>query len=154
MGGNIEDAPAHIFSYIIQLCMSYSYFLLSQMYNTNPAIIAPNEPNCTALILFQPKKWLRTNTIAARTMMMMPKFFRNPFIIFIYLFLSLSYKSLQRNTIFSKCENKFAEIFTFLSMICVVIIFFKELSYLLEFIFMIIGNIVKKPIPLLNKHYI
>ena len=80
MGGNIFDAPAHML-YIMQLSMYYSYFLLSQMYNTNPTTIAANEPNCTALMLFQPKKWLSINTIAAMTITMMPKLFRNPFII-------------------------------------------------------------------------
>ena len=83
------------------------------MYNTNPAIIAPNEPNCTTLMLFQPKKWLRTNTIDAITMRISPKFFKNPFITFIILFLVLSRKSLQRNTIFSNFESKIAEKFVF-----------------------------------------
>ncbi len=62
------------------------------MYNTTPSIIAPNEPNCTALILFQPKKWLSTNTIAAMTMRMIPKFFKNPFITLLFYFKSYRIK--------------------------------------------------------------
>ena len=59
------------------------------MYNTKPTIIAPNEPNWIALILFQPKRWLRINNTEASTMRMMPKFCKKPFIILFYFSLSI-----------------------------------------------------------------
>ena len=69
------------------LCLvSYSTFLFSTMYRTTPKIIAPNAPNCTPLMLFHPNTWLSISTIAERTMMIIPRFFKNPFIILIYLF--------------------------------------------------------------------
>ena len=110
--GVLIDQHTHYYWYWI----SYMYLLLSQMYKTNPMTIAIIDPACTALMLFQPKVWLSTNTMAAMTMMMMPKFFKSPFIIFRYLlyFLVFTYNNLQRNTIFSKCENKFSEKFIFL----------------------------------------